>query len=77
MFVRSPRLCRSVDLQKLTQKLLLLILTPGLGEGLTQLHAHRVEALEHPLLPLALHLRHVGQGLPHPAAVTNHSSGYM
>lgn len=48
---------------------MLLILTPRLGKRLTELHAHGVETLEDPLLPLGLYLPHVAQRLPHPPAV--------
>ena len=55
--------------ESFTEELLLFILTPGLGQRLPQLHAHGVETLEDSLLPLALHLPHVAERLPHPAAV--------
>ena len=40
-------------------------LAARLGKVLTQLYAHGVEALQNALLPLCLHLRHIGQRLPH------------
>ena len=38
----------------LTDELLLFVLTPRLGKALAQLHTHRVQTLQDPLLPLAL-----------------------
>ena len=55
--------------QSITEEVLLLVLTPRLGQRLTQLQTHRVQALEDSLLPLSLDLGHVRQRLPDPPAV--------
>ena len=55
--------------QSITEEVLLLVLTPRLGQRLTQLQTHRVQTLENSLLPLSLDLGHVRQRLPDPPAV--------
>ena len=55
--------------QSITEEVLLLVLTPRLGQRLPQLQTHRVQTLENSLLPLSLDLGHVRQRLPHPPTV--------